>query len=133
MSFRTVNGAAKTSDTDYVVKTGTLTFAPGETTKTITISVNLAASSAGSRVSHVGCANCTFRTASRGTPHGCPCFRAGRRELCAAWSLPANWLESTGRRHPAATKQLTEGLFMRETFSQRSGEVGRLAPSAAPQ
>ena len=38
MSFRTVNGAA-TSGSDYVAKTGTLTFAPGETTKTITIEV----------------------------------------------------------------------------------------------
>jgi hypothetical protein len=39
MSFRTVNGTAKTSDSDYVAKSGTLTFAPGETTKTITITV----------------------------------------------------------------------------------------------
>src|SRR5439155_63365 len=39
MSFRTVDGTAKTSDQDYVAKTGTLTFAPGETTKTITIEV----------------------------------------------------------------------------------------------
>src|SRR5262249_12671203 len=37
MSFRTVGGTAKTSDVDYVARTGTLTFAPGETTKTITI------------------------------------------------------------------------------------------------
>ena len=39
MSFKTVDGTAKTSDGDYVDKTGTLTFAPGETTKTITIKV----------------------------------------------------------------------------------------------
>lgn len=39
MSYRTVNGTAKTSDSDYVAKSGTLTFAPGETTKTITIEV----------------------------------------------------------------------------------------------
>src|SRR5262249_6327659 len=39
MSFRTVNGTATTSDGDYVARTGTLTFAPGETTKTITIEV----------------------------------------------------------------------------------------------
>src|SRR5437879_11529431 len=39
MSFRTVDGTAKTSDQDYLAKTGTLTFAPGETTKTITIEV----------------------------------------------------------------------------------------------
>jgi probable HAF family extracellular repeat protein len=38
-SYRTVDGAAKTSDGDYVAKMGTLTFAPGETTKTITIEV----------------------------------------------------------------------------------------------
>ena len=40
MSFRTVDGTATTSDSDYIAKTGTLTFAPGETTKTITIVVN---------------------------------------------------------------------------------------------
>jgi hypothetical protein len=41
MLFRTADGTAKTSDTDYVAKTGTLTFSPspGETTKTITIEV----------------------------------------------------------------------------------------------
>ena len=39
MSFGTVNGTATTSDNDYVAKTGTLTFAPGETTKTITVEV----------------------------------------------------------------------------------------------
>ncbi|HUE74169.1 MAG TPA: Calx-beta domain-containing protein [Pirellulaceae bacterium] len=39
MSYRTVDGTAKTGDGDYVAKTGTLTFAPGETTKTITIEV----------------------------------------------------------------------------------------------
>src|SRR5262249_36895716 len=39
VSFRTVDGTAKTSDNDYVARTGTLTFAPGETTKTITIVV----------------------------------------------------------------------------------------------
>ena len=39
MSFATANGTAKTSDRDYVARTGTLTFAPGETTKTITVQV----------------------------------------------------------------------------------------------
>ena len=38
--FRTVDGTAETRDSDYVAKTGTLTFAPGETSKTITIVVN---------------------------------------------------------------------------------------------
>jgi Calx-beta domain/FG-GAP-like repeat len=40
MSYRTVDGTATTGDGDYIAKTGTLTFAPGETTKTITIEVN---------------------------------------------------------------------------------------------
>ena len=40
MSFRTADGTATTSDGDYVARTGTLTFAPGETQKTITIEVN---------------------------------------------------------------------------------------------
>ena len=39
MSFQTVNGTATTGDNDYVARTGTLTFNPGETTKTITIEV----------------------------------------------------------------------------------------------
>jgi len=39
MPFRTVDGTAKTSDQDYVAQTGTLTFAPGQTTKTIIIEV----------------------------------------------------------------------------------------------
>jgi hypothetical protein len=39
MSFQTVNGTARTSNSDYVAKSGTLTFAPGESTKTITIEV----------------------------------------------------------------------------------------------
>jgi Calx-beta domain/FG-GAP-like repeat len=39
MSFQTVNGTATTSNNDYVAKSGTLTFAPGETWKTITIAV----------------------------------------------------------------------------------------------
>jgi hypothetical protein len=39
MSFSTLNGTATTGDNDYVAKAGTLTFAPGETTKTITIEV----------------------------------------------------------------------------------------------
>jgi probable HAF family extracellular repeat protein len=39
MSFQTVNGTATTGDNDYVAKTGTLTFKPGETSKTITIEV----------------------------------------------------------------------------------------------
>ena len=40
MSFRTTDGTARTSDSDYVAKAGTLTFAPGESTKTVPILVN---------------------------------------------------------------------------------------------
>jgi hypothetical protein len=39
MSYRTLDGTATTGDGDYMARTGTLTFAPGETTKTITIEV----------------------------------------------------------------------------------------------
>jgi chitinase len=39
MSFRTVDGTATTGNSDYVAKSGTITFAPGETEKTITITV----------------------------------------------------------------------------------------------
>jgi hypothetical protein len=39
MSFGTVDGNAKTNDNDYIARTGTLTFLPGETAKTITIEV----------------------------------------------------------------------------------------------
>ncbi len=41
MSFRipASRDTAKTSDNDYIAKSGTLTFAPAETTKTITIEV----------------------------------------------------------------------------------------------
>lgn len=39
LSYSTTNGTATIGDNDYVAKTGTLTFAPGETTKTITIEV----------------------------------------------------------------------------------------------
>jgi hypothetical protein len=40
VKYGTANGSAKTGDADYVGKSGTLTFRPGETTKTITILVN---------------------------------------------------------------------------------------------
>jgi hypothetical protein len=40
LSFRTVDGTATVSDNDYVARSGTLTFNPGEITKTITIVVN---------------------------------------------------------------------------------------------
>jgi hypothetical protein len=39
VSFQTVNGTATTGDGDYLAKAGTLTFKPGETTKTITVEV----------------------------------------------------------------------------------------------
>src|SRR5262249_37165450 len=38
VSYQTASGTAKSGE-DYVAKTGTLTFAPGETTNTITIEV----------------------------------------------------------------------------------------------
>lgn len=38
VSYRTVNGTAKSGE-DYIAQSGTLTFAPGETTKTISIAV----------------------------------------------------------------------------------------------
>jgi hypothetical protein len=40
VSFQTTNGTATTADHDYAAQTGTLTFAPGQTVKTITIVVN---------------------------------------------------------------------------------------------
>jgi probable HAF family extracellular repeat protein len=39
VSFRTQDGTAKARDGDYAARSGTLTFAPGETIKTITIEV----------------------------------------------------------------------------------------------
>lgn len=39
VTFATRNGTATTADNDYIARSGTLTFAPGETVKTITISV----------------------------------------------------------------------------------------------
>jgi hypothetical protein len=39
VSYRTVDGTASSTQSDYVAKSGTVIFAPGETTKTITIQV----------------------------------------------------------------------------------------------
>jgi hypothetical protein len=39
VSYRTVDGTATTGDNDYIARTGTLTFAPGETKKTVAIDV----------------------------------------------------------------------------------------------
>jgi hypothetical protein len=39
VDYATANGTAKTGDNDYVAKSGHLTFAPGQTSKTISISV----------------------------------------------------------------------------------------------
>jgi chitinase len=39
LSYQTVNGTATTGNKDYVAKSGTITFAPGETVKYITIEV----------------------------------------------------------------------------------------------
>jgi chitinase len=40
VKYATANGTARTGDGDYVGKAGTLKFAPGETTRTITVLVN---------------------------------------------------------------------------------------------
>jgi hypothetical protein len=40
VKYATANGTATTGDNDYVATSGTLKFAPGETTKTITVLVN---------------------------------------------------------------------------------------------
>lgn len=40
VKYGTANGTATASDGDFVGKSGTLKFAPGETTKTITVMVN---------------------------------------------------------------------------------------------
>jgi hypothetical protein len=39
LSYQTVNGTATTGNNDYVARSGTITFAPGETRKEITITV----------------------------------------------------------------------------------------------
>jgi hypothetical protein len=39
VNYATASGTAKTSDNDYVAKSGTITFNPGQTTKTVTISI----------------------------------------------------------------------------------------------
>lgn len=39
VNYATANGTATTANADYVAKSGTITFAPGETSKTITIEV----------------------------------------------------------------------------------------------
>jgi hypothetical protein len=39
VSYQTADGTATTLDGDYLARAGTLTFAPGETTKTITVEV----------------------------------------------------------------------------------------------
>jgi hypothetical protein len=40
VSFATADGTATVADGDYVARAGTITFDPGETSKTITIAVN---------------------------------------------------------------------------------------------
>jgi hypothetical protein len=39
VDFATADGTARTGNSDYVGTTGTLTFAPGQTTKTVTVIV----------------------------------------------------------------------------------------------
>lgn len=40
VTYKTANGTAKTSDRDYVARSGTITFLPGQTTRTITVKIN---------------------------------------------------------------------------------------------
>jgi hypothetical protein len=40
VNFATVNGTARTNDNDYVARSGTLSFAPGETRKVISVVIN---------------------------------------------------------------------------------------------
>jgi hypothetical protein len=40
VSYATADGTAKVSDNDYTAASGTLTFAPGQTSKTIIVLVN---------------------------------------------------------------------------------------------
>ena len=39
VNFATADGTARASDRDYVAKAGTLVFAPGQTRKTVTVTV----------------------------------------------------------------------------------------------
>ena len=40
VDYSTVDGTATTADSDYVAKSGTLTFAPGDLTKTVSVTIN---------------------------------------------------------------------------------------------
>lgn len=40
MNYATANGTARTNDNDYVAKSGSISFAPGETTKSVTVVIN---------------------------------------------------------------------------------------------
>src|SRR5439155_17168571 len=40
VTYATADGTATTADNDYVAASGTLTFNPGDTSKTITVTVN---------------------------------------------------------------------------------------------
>jgi len=66
VSFATANGTATTADNDYVARSGTLTFAPGVTSQTISVQVKGDKNKESNETFYVnlsGAANATIATA----------------------------------------------------------------------
>jgi hypothetical protein len=76
LSFRAVDCAAKTSDNDYIAKTGTLTFAPRETMKTITIEVE---GDSKKDADETFTSTCSAMAATRRSPKAAALARSERR------------------------------------------------------